>query len=340
MLRYVDRAGLLRLLRLDADAAGRRALQRRRRGHRRHRARHERPVAPAPYRQPGDPGVQSPHESLLLNQRRGLLVAVTGNAATNAGVLDVYDVRETAGRAAQHQRYRRAARPASGRRRTCRLDKWPNADLDVSDPRLPRPIWTRAGVVYRHARQRGRQPALRRGDRGAGRRRPSNGGLVVFDVSQIQAREPDPEVPVVSKLAWRSGSIPKVPIPITIQGAQVPLRGRRVRQLRDRLRGSTTRTPRSAPRLIDIDERRPRVVSNIRLQVNQPWARRGASQDDPGARSPVQGYASHYCSVPRAVDPVLVACASSPRACGIFDIRDPRNPREVGLPSTGRWPPG
>jgi len=35
------------------------------------------------------PAMQSPHESVLVNKKRGLLAAVLGNAATNVGVLDV-----------------------------------------------------------------------------------------------------------------------------------------------------------------------------------------------------------------------------------------------------------
>src|SRR5687767_1043046 len=40
------------------------------------------------------PAMQSPHESLELNERRGLLAAVTGNAITYPGILDIYDVSE------------------------------------------------------------------------------------------------------------------------------------------------------------------------------------------------------------------------------------------------------
>jgi hypothetical protein len=38
----------------------------------------------------------------------------------------------------------------------------------------------------------------------------------------------------------------------------------------------------------------------MRLEVNQPEARRDDQKDDPGAQFGVQGYAGHYCSVPRA----------------------------------------
>ena len=39
------------------------------------------------------PAMLSPHESLLMSERRGLLGAVLGNAATNVGILELYDVR-------------------------------------------------------------------------------------------------------------------------------------------------------------------------------------------------------------------------------------------------------
>ena len=38
------------------------------------------------------PAMQSPHESLLVNQRRGLLGAVLGNPAFYPGEFDLYDV--------------------------------------------------------------------------------------------------------------------------------------------------------------------------------------------------------------------------------------------------------
>ncbi|HLN77194.1 MAG TPA: hypothetical protein VK204_09120, partial [Nocardioidaceae bacterium] len=131
---------------------------------------------------------------------------------------------------------------------------------------------------------------------------------------------------------WRSGSIPQVPIPITIRGHKYLLEV-------DEFANYRTNQPTvydagakvGAARLINIDdERHPRVVSNIRLQVNQPWARKGPSQNDPGAQLQVQGYAAHYCSVPRPKNPKLVACSFIASGLRIFDIRHPRAPKEVG----------
>src|SRR5918992_5572817 len=38
------------------------------------------------------PAMDTPHESLVLSQRRGLLAAVAGNLTTNVGQIDIYDV--------------------------------------------------------------------------------------------------------------------------------------------------------------------------------------------------------------------------------------------------------
>ena len=81
--------------------------------------------------------------------------------------------------------------------------------------------------------------------------------------------------------------------------------------------------------MIDIaDERNPRVVSNLRLEVHQP-ENFPAQADDNGAQNPVQGYAGHYCNVPTRVDPAIVACSMILSGLRVFDIRDPEQPREI-----------
>ena len=62
--------------------------------------------------------------------------------------------------------------------------------------------------------------------------------------------------------------------------------------------------------------------------MNQP-KHRDEVGDDPGASSPVQGYAAHYCGVPRQDNPGIVACSFIASGLRVFDIRDPLRPREV-----------
>ncbi len=68
------------------------------------------------------------------------------------------------------------------------------------------------------------------------------------------------------------------------------------------------------------------MISNIRLAVHQP-ENRAAIAADPGATSPVQGYAGHYCNVPQRKDPGIVACSMIVSGLRVFDIRDPYKPQ-------------
>ena len=43
-------------------------------------------------------------------------------------------------------------------------------------------------------------------------------GLIILDTTQVQSREPIPQVPEVARLQWNSMSIPQNAIPITIKG--------------------------------------------------------------------------------------------------------------------------
>jgi hypothetical protein len=84
-----------------------------------------------------------------------------------------------------------------------------------------------------------------------------------------------------------------------------------------------------AARVIDIsDEEAPRVISNLRLAVNQR-ENRATVADDPGTNTAGEGYAAHYCGVPRETDPGIVACSFIGSGLRIFDIRDPYHPKEI-----------
>ncbi len=284
--------------------------------------------------------MQSPHESLMLNKKRGLLVAVLGNPATNVGMIDVYDVKRDC-RAPELLSstptgvlgHESGFAPDGKTFYVSSTGGQTLTAVDLTDPRLPRTLWVRTGVVYHGLRVSADGNRLYVAEIGTpGNGAFTNGGLAILDVSQIQARKTNPKVPVVSKLQWRSGSIPQVAEPITIRGRKYLLEVDEFANFRnDQPTVYDADAKVGAARLIDIDdEKHPRVVSNIRLQVNQPKARKGPSQNDPGAQLPVQGYAAHYCSVPRRKDPKLVACSFIASGLRIFDISDPRRPKEVG----------
>jgi hypothetical protein len=127
-------------------------------------------------------------------------------------------------------------------------------------------------------------------------------------------------------LTWNSASIPQNAIPFTKRGRPYVLEF-------DEYTAGTTGggdpDAVGAARIIDIsDETKPRVVSNLRLQVNQP-ADHAAAAGDPGAQSPVQGYAAHYCNIPSRVDPKVVACSFIASGLRVFDISNLTAPKEI-----------
>jgi hypothetical protein len=159
--------------------------------------------------------------------------------------------------------------------------------------------------------------------------------LIILDTSQIQQHKPKPQVQEVSRLTWNVVSIPQNAIPFTSHGHRYLLE---FDEYATGHYGSQYGVP-GAARIIDLaDDRHPRVVSDIRLQVHQP-AQHAAALGDPGGISPVQGYAAHYCNIPTRVDPAIMACSMIASGLRVFDIRDVLHPKEIAYyvaPPTAR----
>jgi len=288
------------------------------------------PAKPVKTAQLITPAMLSPHESLRLNVKRGLLAAVVGYPTANPGIVDVYDVSadcrnpqlrsstplgvlgHESGFAPDGNTFYVSS--AGGNTVTA---------LDLTDPMLPKELWLTTSYRFHGMGISDDGTRLYAADLG-------NPGVTILDVSQVQDRMPNPQVPVVSRVTWPQVSIPQNAEPITIGGRPYLVEV-------DEYTSSTTRVQPSqatqvgAARLIDIsDETAPTVVSNMRLAVHQTANRVGEQANDPGAQSPVQGYAGHYCSVPTRVDPTIVACSFITSGLRVFDIRDPVAPVEVG----------
>jgi hypothetical protein len=285
------------------------------------------------------PAMQSPHESVLVNNRRGLLAAVLGNAATNVGVLDVYDVSQDC----RHPQLLSSTPTAVlGHESGWAPDGktfWASSTggqtltaIDVSDPAAPKPVFFQQGVNYHGLRLSDDGRTMYVAEIG----NPTDGsfasgGLRILDVSEVQDREPDPQVQIISELDWPERSIPQVAEPFTRDGHPYLLEVDEFANYNFTSGADQSDAPVGAARIIDIaDPANPRVVSNLRLAVHQPSARKSSQQNDPGATSPVQGYAGHYCSLPRRTDPKLVACSMILSGLRIFDISDLQSPVEVG----------
>jgi hypothetical protein len=272
------------------------------------------------------PPMMSPHESLSLNTRRGLLAAVLGNPATQPGLVSIYD----ASADCRHPVLDSTALVARfGHEGNFSADgntfyaagtsvKSVTA-IDVTDPKHPHPIWQ--GTEYSHG--------LTLSDDGnrAYVADPINSQLLILDTSQIQARKPNPQVREISRLTWNSATIPQNAIPMTIHGHPYLLE---FDEYAFRFSSPAPPDTVGAARIIDIaDEAHPRVVSNLRLQIDQPAAHH-AADGDPGTLDPAQSYAAHYCNIPREVDPEIVACSFITSGLRVFNISDPLHPREAG----------
>ena len=189
--------------------------------------------------------------------------------------------------------------------------------IDVTNPKNPHSIWQ--GNITSHGMSLspdGNRAYL--ADPG--------GELAVLDTSQIQARRSNPQTREVSRLTWKAASIPQNAIPFTVRGRPYLME---TDEYTAGTSGGGNKDEVGAARIIDIsDERHPRVVSNLRLQVNQPDDHKAAA-NDPGAMSPVQGYAGHYCDVSTPVNPKLVACSFIVSGLRVFDISKLTQPKEI-----------
>jgi hypothetical protein len=273
------------------------------------------------------PAMQSPHESLSINVRKGLLGAVMGNPFTAPGNFDVYDLTQDCRNpvlkaslpvgflghegnfSADGKTYYAAS--TGGQTLTA---------IDVSDPSAPAPVWEKTNVTFHGLSVSDDGNRLYVADIG-GR------GLTIFDTSQVQKRVPNPEVPLVSHITWPEVSIPQTTIPVTIRGHRYLV------EVDEFAGGPLPSTEPSAPvgaaRIIDIaNDRKPKVVSNIRLEVHMP-KNRASQGDDPGADNSLQGYAGHYCAVPKRHEPGIVACSFILSGLRVFDIRDAFHPKEI-----------
>lgn len=273
------------------------------------------------------PAMQTPHESVLVNQKRGLLAAVMGNPTLYPGFVDIYDLNADCRQPELQSSlpvgllgHESGFAPDGNTFYATSLFTSTVTAVDVTNPKVPVTLWV------------GQYPSHGFSVSDDGNRGYVAGltGLIILDISEIQARKPNPQAKVISQLTWKDMTIPQVALPVTIGGKKFLMEVDEFATAKEGDSFPAANGPRvGAARLIDIsDEVHPQVVSNMRLEVNQP-ENRDKVAGDPGASNSLQGYAGHYCNVPQEVDPGIVACSFIASGLRVFDIRDPYKPTEL-----------
>ena len=197
--------------------------------------------------------------------------------------------------------------------------------IDMTDPAKPRLLWAGSTGILNHgfgfsadgnqlyiAETGSVDQAVTAG--GLGALSPSANGLKIFDISDIQARRPNPQIHELGHLFWTDGGLGQHTIAISYAGHPY------VVFVDEAFQG--------AARIIDIaDPTRPQLVSKLKLEIQMPEAEALRAQDLPGEG--FFGYEAHYCTVDREVNPSAMACGYFQSGIRVFDIRDPLHPREI-----------
>src|SRR6185437_4613818 len=218
--------------------------------------------------------------------------------------------------------------------------------VDTSDPTRPKLItsWITNvpggnvhGMSISADGNRGYMVSLATGGGPAGLTDPTvaaNNGLLIYDLSQIQARRKNPQVPLISSLFWKDGSGAQHTIPIRIDGKNYLIfvdeagSGGFSSAAQASAACAAGFPPFPMARIIDIsDERHPQIVSRLGLEIHDPANCNQTLADIAGLS--IFTYGSHYCSVDDKENTTTLACGYFNAGIRVFDIRRPEAPREI-----------
>ena len=140
------------------------------------------------------------------------------------------------------------------------------------------------------------------------------GGIITLDVSDVQNRLAVPQLRQISRLTWNPRSCAQHALPVFFDGVPHLI--------------AADEFASEGVRIIDIsDETKPEVITHIQLEIQLP--EHAATRVEDTARNGAFSYEAHYCSVDRADNPTALACGYFQSGIRVFDIREPRQPREI-----------
>lgn len=162
---------------------------------------------------------------------------------------------------------------------------------------------------------------------------PGSNGFAILDTSEVQARLPNPQIKFVSKFLFKDGSAAQHTIPVHIGGRPYVVQvdeggsnGLSYAAWAAACAGGFTPFPMA--RIVDIsDETQPKLASKLILEVNDPAKCAKVLPDLVGLS--VFTYGTHYCSVDNRHNATTLACGMFNSGIRIFDIRNPRRPKEI-----------
>jgi hypothetical protein len=162
---------------------------------------------------------------------------------------------------------------------------------------------------------------------------PAANGLLIYDLSEIQARKPNPQPKLISTLFWKDGATAQHTINVKIDGKPYIIFVDEAGSGGNSSAGWQAACAASMPawpmaRIIDIsDETKPTIVSRLALEIHNPANCAQVLPDLVGLGSFT--YGSHYCSVDNRHHATTLACGYFNSGIRVFDIRDPIRPKEI-----------
>ena len=343
------------------------------------------PTNPTPATYLTTTSMLDPWESLKVNERRQLLAADNGHNGGGGPEIDIYDVSNdcTSPQLLSSIAVGKAdgstgtPAPVIGHEGAWAPDglTYYGGDLrnrqyyavETTDPTAPKLITTwKPGIANVHGMSisddgtRGYFVSLGNVT-GAGLTDPSVpalNGLLIYDLSDIQARVPNPQARLISKLLWKDGSVAQHTIPVKIGGKPYVIfvdeggSGGGTSAAQQAAACAAGLPPFPMARIIDIgDETNPKIASRLALEIHNPANCALVQPDLVGLA--IFTYGSHYCSVDNKHHATTLACGYFNSGIRVFDIRDPLRPKEIAyynpagttLPSPGsnhlfQWHPG
>ena len=299
-----------------------------------------------------------PWESLKVNERRQLLAADNGQNGGGGPQIDIYDISQDC----RHPQLIASApvgtgadgglvAPVIGHEGSWAPDglTYYGGDLrnsqyyavDTADASKPKLLSTwRPGFANVHGLSisddgnRGYFVSLGFGTGLTDPNVPPSNGLMIYDLSEIQARLPNPHAKLVSKLFWKDGSGAQHTILVRIKGKPHVVfvdeagSGGFASVAQNAAACAAGMPPFPMARIIDIsDEKNPRIVSRLMLEIHDPANCPAVSPDVVGLTTFT--YGSHYCSVDNRHNATTLACGYFNSGIRVFDIRDPVRPKEI-----------